>query len=153
MNKTLPKGCVLRSAKKEDISSIRKLVFSAMLDPTQLRWPQFLVIEYEGGIIACGQLRNFEGAQELGSLVVAKGWRDRGLGSYLVQHLINMATQPLYLECLGSRRAAFFSRFRFVEVPWQELPPSLKPKFALSTLANKILRLSFYIMHYPSPQS
>ncbi|MFP3435630.1 GNAT family N-acetyltransferase, partial [Paraburkholderia sp. SIMBA_061] len=81
----------------------RKLVLSARLDPTQLRWEQFWVIECQGEVIACGQLRNFGDDQELGSLVVAKPWRDRALGTALTQHLIAQATQPLYLECLGKR--------------------------------------------------
>ncbi|ACK73151.1 GCN5-related N-acetyltransferase [Gloeothece citriformis PCC 7424] len=151
MNKTLPDGCVLRSAQKEDMGRIRQLVFSAMLDPTQLNWSQFWVIEYERRIIACGQLRNFDGAQELGSLVVVKDWRDRGIGSYLVQHLMNIATKPLYLECLGTRRVEFYSRFGFVRVSWDELPPSLKSKFTLSAIAHKILRVPIYFMYHPLP--
>ncbi|WP_013325029.1 GNAT family N-acetyltransferase [Gloeothece verrucosa] len=146
MNKTLADGCVLRAAKQEDLGSIRQLVLGAMLDPTQLRWSQFLVIEYKGEIIACGQLRTFEQAQELGSLVVSKKWRNQGLGSYLTRNLIKIAQKPLYLECLGSRRANFYSRFGFVSVSWQELPRSLKPKFGLSNLARKILRVPFYFM-------
>ncbi|MHC5830208.1 MAG: hypothetical protein ACYT04_83315, partial [Nostoc sp.] len=85
-NLSLPSGCVLRKASLADQWSIRLLVFSAKLDPTQLNWRQFWVIEcdallYEtlrerqaqgktyGGqslrnLVACGQLRNFSGAQE-----------------------------------------------------------------------------------------
>ncbi len=104
-NVSLPSGCVLRKATSSDRWPIRLLVFSAKLDPTQLNWQQFWVIECDayGGqslrhLVACGQLRNFSGAQELGSLVVAPSWRGRGLGTLLTQHLINTATQPLYLE-------------------------------------------------------
>src|ERR671932_2532405 len=111
---SLPLGCILRRASAGDIWPIRKLVLSARLDPTQLRWSQFWVIECEGRVVACGQLRSFPGAQELGSLVVTPAWRGRGLGSYLTKHLIQAATQPLYLECLGSRLAKFYTRFGFV---------------------------------------
>jgi amino-acid N-acetyltransferase len=37
---TLPEQCILRQASDRDLRSIRKLVFSAKLDPTQLRWQQ-----------------------------------------------------------------------------------------------------------------
>ncbi|MBE9018123.1 GNAT family N-acetyltransferase, partial [Chroococcidiopsidales cyanobacterium LEGE 13417] len=79
---TLPSGCNLRPANAKDAWAIRKLVLSAKLDPTQLRWQQFSVVECNGRVVACGQLRAFAGAQELGSLVVASNWRGKGLGSY-----------------------------------------------------------------------
>lgn len=149
MRNSLPLGCVLRSARAKDLWPIRKLVLSAKLDPTQIRWSQFWVIECEGRIVACGQLRCFPGAQELGSLVVAPTWRGRGLGSYLVKYLIQQATQPLYLECLGSKLVQFYLRFGFVPVSWTELPRSLKWKFGVSQLASKILPIiSVKIMQY-----
>ncbi|WP_365670013.1 hypothetical protein [Okeania sp. SIO3I5] len=59
----LPNSCNLRPASAKDIWSIRKLVLTAKLDPTQLRWQQFWVIECEEKLVACGQLRNFENTQ------------------------------------------------------------------------------------------
>jgi amino-acid N-acetyltransferase len=145
---SLPPQCAIRPACAQDIKSIRMLVWSAKLDPTQLRWQQFWVIECSGDLVACGQLRNFAGAQELGSLVVAKDWRDRGLGSYLTKYLIQQATEPLYLECLGKRLASFYTRFGFIEVSVQKLPQSLKFKFGLSQLAKTLFRIPVTIMQY-----
>ena len=146
--RSLPSECAIRPASAQDIKSIRRLVWSAKLDPTQLRWEQFWIIECDGKLAACGQLRNFAGAQELGSLVVAKNWRDRRLGSYLTKYLIEQATEPLYLECLGARLASFYTRFGFVEVSVQELPQSLKFKFGLSQLAKTLFRIPVTIMQY-----
>ncbi|NJK68325.1 MAG: GNAT family N-acetyltransferase [Microcoleus sp. SU_5_3] len=145
---SLPLECAIRPASAQDIKSIRMLVWNAKLDPTQLRWQQFWVIECNGDLVACGQLRNFASAQELGSLVVAKDWRDRGLGSYLAKHLIAQATEPLYLECLGKRLASFYTRFGFVEVPVQELPQSVKLKFGLSQLGKTLFRIPITVMQY-----
>ncbi len=145
---SLPPQCAIRPACDRDIKSIRMLVWSAKLDPTQLRWQQFWVIECDGKLAACGQLRNFAGAQELGSLVVAKDWRDRGLGSYLTKYLIAQATEPLYLECLGKRLASFYTRFGFAEVSVQELPQSLKFKFGLSQLGKTLFKIPVTIMQY-----
>lgn len=145
----LPPGCVLRPASARDIWGIRKLVLSAFLDPTQLRWSQFWVIECEGRLVACGQLRSFAGAQELGSLVVAPAWRDRGLGSYLVRHLIQSSTQPLYLECLGSKLAKFYTRFGFVPISWQDIPQSIKFKLGFSQVVSTLFPIiSVTIMQY-----
>ncbi|MEG4317923.1 MULTISPECIES: GNAT family N-acetyltransferase [unclassified Microcoleus] len=148
INCSLPSECTIREASAQDIKSIRRLVWSAKLDPTQLRWEQFWAIDCEGKLAACGQLRKFTGAQELGSLVVAQDWRDRGLGSYLTKYLIEQATEPLYLECLGKRLASFYTRFGFVEVSVQDLPQSLKFKFGLSQLAKNLFRVPVTIMQY-----
>ena len=144
----LPSKCVLRSAQPEDIWRIRRLVLSAMLDPTQLRWSQFWLIECEDTVAACGQLRSFPEAQELGSLVVASAWRGQGFGKHLTQHLIQQSTQPLYLECLGRRLAEFYSNFGFVPANWQDLPSALKRKFGLSKLVTRVFRIPLFIMKY-----
>ncbi|AFY57031.1 acetyltransferase, N-acetylglutamate synthase [Rivularia sp. PCC 7116] len=146
--KHLPKGCILRKATSKDASSIRWLVFKAKLDPTQLKWQQFWVIEFNSNIIACGQLRNFNEAQELGSLVVKNNWRNRGLGSFLSQHLIEQATQPLYLECLGKKLVDYYQKFGFVAVNFQDLPSSVKSKFRISQLGKKIIGVPVTFMNY-----
>ncbi|MEA5564441.1 GNAT family N-acetyltransferase [Anabaena sp. UHCC 0399] len=147
-NLSLPPGCTMRRATSRDMRSLRWLVFSAILDPTQLRWQQFWVIESQGDIIACGQLRNFAQAQELGSLVVTPAWRGHGLATLLTRHLITQATQPLYLECLGERLAKFYSRFGFVQINFENLPKALQRKFNLSQLAKKLIKVPVVFMHY-----
>lgn len=144
----LPIECAIRKATSQDIWSIRWLVLSAKLDPTQIRFSQFWVIECEGKLVACGQLRNFSGVQELGSLVVKPAWRRRGLGTFLISHLIGQATQPLYLECLGKRLAQFYERFGFVPISFADLPQALKPKFGFSNLGKRLLGVPVIFMHY-----
>lgn len=146
----LPDACAVRPARREDAWAIRRLVMGALLDPTQLRWQQFWVIECEEKIIACAQLRMFPEAQELGSLVVAKDWQNKGLGTFLSQHLIQQANQPLYLECLGDRLANFYQRLGFVPTSWQDLPRSLQRKFGASKFVAGFLRLPLRILHYPN---
>jgi amino-acid N-acetyltransferase len=143
---SLPAGCTFRKGTFSDRFSIPLLVLSAKLDPTQLRWEQFWVIEYKEKLIACGQLRNFAGAQELGSLVVLPAWRKKGLGTFLTQHLIEEAREPLYLECLGRQLAEFYSRLGFVEITFEKLPTSLKSKFRLSNLGRKLLGIPVVYM-------
>lgn len=144
----LPTGCTLRPAHSQDMGAIRRLVLTAMLDPTQLRWSQFWVIEQAGKVIACGQLRNFPDAQELGSVVVEPDFRGQGLGTHLIQSLIQQATQPLYLECLGKGLVQFYTRFGFVPVVWEELPPAMKRKFRLSNFAARVFHVPVTIMQH-----
>ncbi len=143
----LPLGCSLRAATEADGPAIRSLIQAERLDPTQLRPSQFWVIEHKGVIVACGQLRRFTGAQELGSLVVAPAWRDQGLAAALIARLIATATEPLYLECQG-KLAPFYRRFGFRPVAWRSLPRGLKPKFGLSKVFATLFRQSLAIMQY-----
>jgi len=146
--KHLPQGCIVRKATSNDASSICWLVLKAKLDPTQLKWQQFWLVECDSNVIACGQLRNFQDAQELGSLVVAKKWRNRGLGTLLTQHLIDQATQPLYLECLGDKLVSYYTKFGFVPIDFQDLPVSLKSKFRLSQLGKQLIGVPVTFLKY-----
>ncbi|MEB3217154.1 MAG: GNAT family N-acetyltransferase [Nostocales cyanobacterium 94392] len=146
--KHLPQGCIVRKATSNDASSIRWLVFKAKLDPTQLKWQQFWLVECDSNVIGCGQLRNFREAQELGSLVVAKKWRNRGLGTFITEHLIEQATQPLYLECLGDKLVNYYQKFGFVPIYFSDLPVSLKSKFRLSQLGKQLIGVPVTFMKY-----
>jgi len=147
LNIELPNGCILRPATLQDRIAILLLVLKALLDPTQLRWQQFWVIESHKQIIACGQLRQLNDVEELGSLVVSQAWRGQGLGTILVQHLIQHSTKPLYLECLGKRLADFYTHFGFVPVEFSDLPASLKPKFGISNWAKILLKIPVTFMY------
>jgi amino-acid N-acetyltransferase len=124
------------------------MVFGARLDPTQIRWNQFWVIECAGKVVACGQLRSYADAQELGSLVVNSDWRNQGLGSYLTLHLIQQSEKPLYLECLGDQLVQFYQRLGFTQVEWQALPKSLKRKFGMTQAIATLFRLPIALMQY-----
>jgi amino-acid N-acetyltransferase len=147
---TLPAGCELRPARAADAAPIRALVRAARLDPTQLRWPQFWVIACAGQVVACGQLRRFPGAQELGSLVVLPAWQRHGFGGLLVTRLVQTATRPLYLEC-QSGLVPYYTRFRFVRISWRRVPGPLKWKFGLSRLLSGLVGPPVAAMAYRGP--
>ena len=142
----LLKECQLRQANSQEIWAIRWLVLRAFLDPTQLKIEQFWVIELDGEIIACGQLRTFSQAQELGSIVVKLAYRNKGLGTYLTQHLIEKSIAPLYVECLGDKLNNFYKKFGFVDVDFQTISSSLPKKFVVTHTLAKWLRLPLFIM-------
>ncbi len=144
---TLPAGCLLRPARAEEMPVLRRMVWAERLDPTQLHWPQFWVVEHNGHIIACGQLRRFPGARELGSLVVLPEWRGRGVGSALVRHLVSQADAPVFLEC-AAPLAPFYERLGFRRVGWGELPWPLKVKFGLTRALAFLVGRRVAVMRY-----
>ena len=147
---TIPQPYSLRPATAQDQWPIRRLVLSAGLDPTQIRWSQFWVVEKERRVVGCGQLRQFEDAEELGSLVIGRSHRHQGLGTALTQHLIQHASKPLYLECLGQKRVQFYEQLGFTVTGLDELPPSLRPKFTVTHRLARLLPVPLVVMRIPS---
>ncbi|MBW4557752.1 MAG: GNAT family N-acetyltransferase [Trichormus sp. ATA11-4-KO1] len=147
-NFILPKSCVICRAKPKDKWLIIFLVFRAWLDPTQLKWQNFWIIKIDNRVIAIGQLRNFYLAQELGSLFVLPAWRKQGLGTFMTQHLINQATQPLYLKCVEHRLVNFYIKQGFIPVKFKDLPSALQYKFRLSQARKKYFKGFVVFMKY-----
>ena len=139
----------LRAATADDRWNIRWLVLSEGLDPTQIRWSQFWVAEAHGRVVGCGQLRQFDEAQELGSLVVARSYRHQGIGSALTRALLVSATHPVYLECLGQSLAQFYAQLGFEVTSLAQLPMALQRKFALTNRLARLLHLPLVLMKYP----
>ena len=146
MSNSLLSKCQLRQASPQDIWTIRWLVLGAFLDPTQLKVEQFWVIELEGQIIACGQLRTFEQAQELGSLVVKRTYQNKGLGTHLTQHLIEKSTTTLYVECLGVNLKTFYQKLGFIEVNFDTISSSLPKKFRITKTLAQWFKLPLFVM-------
>ncbi|MBD2255363.1 GNAT family N-acetyltransferase [Nostoc parmelioides] len=138
----------LRQAKLRDIWLIIFLIFKARLDPTQMNWQQFLVIEYHGSLVAFGQLRNYYLAQEIGGLYVSPNFRNQGLGTFLIKNLVIQGNQPLYLKCLKKELVNFYAKRSFTVVTYEDLPKSLKSKFFLSQLRKKIFNGFVVYMKY-----
>lgn len=141
---SLPNKCILRKATPYDMWLIVFWIFRARLEPSQLKWKQFWIIEYNHDLVAFGQLRNFISAQEIGSIFVVPKWRSQGIGSFLVKHLIAQSNYPVYLKCLTYKLSEFYSKQGFLPVSFEEIPPSIKPKYYFSIFRKKFFN-SFVI--------
>jgi amino-acid N-acetyltransferase len=78
----------IRPALPVDQDAIVGLVRSERLNPNGLHWPNFLVATENDRLIGAVQLRRHQdGARELGSLVVERTSRGRGLAARLIDTL------------------------------------------------------------------
>ena len=146
----LPPECILRRACATDAQAIKLLISTELLNPTGINWSNFWVIENNRRLVAIGQLRRHPGIQELGSIMVAPNWRTQGLGTHLVQHLIEQATAPLYLSC-GARLIPFYAPLGFVPISWLALPYPLKIKFGITKLFTTLLGRHLVFMQHCHP--
>lgn len=110
----------------EDYSgSIRRLIMEAGINPLGLDWRRFLVaVDKHGQVVGCGQLKpHGEEVLELASLAVTEDWQGQGIGRVLIEKLIELADQPLWLMCRSSL-TPLYQKFDFVEVGPQEQQPT-----------------------------
>jgi N-acetylglutamate synthase-like GNAT family acetyltransferase len=132
-----PTAITLRRATADDQAAIRRMVRESGLDPTALRWPHFVVAEYEGEVVGIGQIRPYRRGRELGSLVVREDLRGRGIGGRIVERLLENEAGSVYLEC-AARMTPYYTRFGFREVNRRDVPGPLRIK---STVGNVFARL------------
>ena len=138
---------VLRKAVIDDAVKIRQMVRNEWLNPFELNWQNFWIVEKEYTVIACGQLRSKGNIKELSSLVVSSEYRKQGIGTYLVRHIIEQTDKKIYLSC-GSNLESFYSQLGFKQVSWSKLPSQLKFEFALSRTIATIRRKRLIFMKH-----
>ena len=134
----------IRSATSDDAATIKRMVYSARLDPTSLKWHNFLLAEYEGHVVGIGQIKPYPGCEELGSLVTRRKYQGQGIAARLIEALESRAGRPLYLLC-ASNMEGFYQRFGYETINWWQAPPFLKLKL-LPTLLYRLLGIRVLVM-------
>lgn len=125
----------IRQAVESDQRTIRRMIRAAQLDPSGLHWSHFLIAEHEGRTVGIGQIRPYPRCRELGSLLVVPDYRQRGVGTLLVNALLANEAGDLYLEC-ASHNEAYYTRFGFKSISWWQAPMPLTLKVGISQLGR-----------------
>ncbi|HEY9848671.1 MAG TPA: GNAT family N-acetyltransferase [Leptolyngbyaceae cyanobacterium] len=116
------------------------------------------VVECDRHIVAVARLDRRPQYSQITSLYVTPRYRQRGLGSCLLQKLIQEANKPVFLFCLPEL-VGFYARFGFIRASKENVPPQLRflihDRFTFLTLflpdpavslppvaANKVNRLA-----------
>lgn len=125
----------IRPARAEDTRAIKRMVRGAGLDPTLLRWENFLVAEKDGNVVGIGQVKPYRGARELGSLVVLKAYRRQGIGAAIIRVLVEREPGALFLLC-RDRLESYYARFGFRRVGLRDLRGAVRLKYAFALLGR-----------------
>lgn len=126
----------IRDATEADDRTIKRMIRAARLDPTSLKWQNFLIAELDGQIVGIGQIKQYPGCEELGSLVTLPQYQGQGVATQIMHALEARAGRPLYLLCLDKMQP-FYERFGYEVITWGEAPRFLKIKL----IPGKIARL------------
>lgn len=93
-------------------------------------WSRFQVIEQDDNIIGCALLNSYANHCELAYVFVSPHYRHQGLGSMIVQMLIQQSPHDLYLAC-KSQIVPFYEQQGFRVQTWKQLPLSVRRCFQL----------------------
>lgn len=118
---------LIRKAEKKDLLSIQRLLSTYFMDMEELEPEDFVLSEREGKMIGCAALvrgtcgeKNFF---ELHSIAVHPNFRGKGIGTMLMEYLINRMRNPnkpdnpvceLYVRTTAP---GFFEKLGFVRLP------------------------------------
>lgn len=124
-------GCVIRSARRTDLTSVEHLLASASLPVAGVaeHFGTFVVAEDETAIIGAAGLELYPGGCAiLRSLIVDPRYRGRGVGLALVREAIDQPAagrlNTVYL--LTTTAADFFTRLGFTAVSIDAVPTAMK---------------------------
>jgi amino-acid N-acetyltransferase len=124
----------IRPAHPTDHDAIVGLVRSERLNPNGLDWPNFLVATEHDRLIGAVQLRSHnDGARELGSLVVERSSRGRGLAARLIDSLL-AANPGRVLMITGRQHATHYSAWRFRPIAAFDAPVSIARNYCLGQI-------------------
>lgn len=123
----------IRPATEQDDAIIKQMVSREHLDPTSVKWQHFLVAERDGKIVGIGQVKEYPGCLELGSLVVLPEYRRQGIAGELIRALEAKAGRPLYLTC-RDRMQDYYAGFGYRQIPIWKAPPAILWKLLFTRL-------------------
>lgn len=128
-----PPHIEIRPATADDDATIQQMIREARLDPTSLKWQNFLIAEVGGKIAGIGQVKRYPGCEELGSLVTLREMRGKGVGGAMIAALEARAGRPLYLLCVD-KMEPYYQRFGYERISWWGAPWFLKLKLSPALL-------------------
>ena len=113
----------IQRAQKINVIKIKQLILKSGLNPTALNWRNFFIAkDTDGNFIACGQVKvHVDGTMEMASLAVKKDWHHKGVGSALVERLLEKYPIRLYLMCQSSL-GSYYEKFGFQAIDEAEMP-------------------------------
>jgi amino-acid N-acetyltransferase len=120
----------IRPATETDQTTIRQMVSAEHLDPTALKWQNFLMAEQDGKVVGIGQVRQHPDCRELGSLVVLPDYRGQGIAANLIAALEARAGLPMYLFT-RDRMDGYYQQFGYQQIRYWDAPRTLRLKFLI----------------------
>lgn len=137
----------IRPALPRDKSVIRQLVANALINPIGLDWKRFIVaVTEENKVIGCGQVKQHrDGSWEMASIVVETSWRRKGVARKIINQLLSLHDEDLYLMC-RSDLGEMYEKFGFRILEESEMPIFFRRVNKLSGVIDLLRREGVYLL-------
>ena len=130
----------IRPAQAADQGAIRAIIRKTRINPLGLDWQRFVVaVDQEDNLIGCGQIKEHkDGSYELASIAVEEDWRNRGVASRMIHHLLKTDVNPIWLMCRFDL-VPFYEKFNFrVVYQIEDVPPYFQRMMIIWNLLGKL---------------
>jgi amino-acid N-acetyltransferase len=132
---------VIRRALAREQEAIRTLVRSERLNPHHLYFENFAVAVRRGELIGASQIRRHkDGSRELGSVVVAKPWRGRGISVEIIGALLKSEMGTVYV-ITRKKHADHYARWGFATVPPRTAPRAIRFNYRVGSVIGGVMAL------------
>ena len=132
----------IRAARESDRGDIIGLMRGEALRPYARNWRAFLVFEHDGQIIGAAQMRDHsDGAREIGSLVVKRDHRGRGVATRLVASLLERHAGTAFVVTRARHARYYANQWAFRVVAPFEAPLSIRRDWFLGHYGGWLMSL------------
>jgi len=114
----------IRKAERSDLPAIQRLLSTYFLDMEELKPEDFILAEEEGKVLGCAALIRSSSSEkdllEIHSIAVHPNFREKGIGSRLVNQLILTSLGKDTELYVRTTAPGFFEKIGFVRIPDSE---------------------------------
>jgi amino-acid N-acetyltransferase len=131
----------IRSATANDQDAILSLARGERVKPIGLTWPNFMVAEWSNQLVGMVQLRRHsDGSRELGTLVVRRDCRNKGIAAMLIDALLVNQTGRIFM-ITSAAHADHYRRWGFAPIEARSAPGSICCNYWLGRYGGRIISL------------
>jgi amino-acid N-acetyltransferase len=131
----------VRHAHAGDQAAIDALVRSEALNPNGIHWQRFRVAVRGATVVGAVQMRRHaDGSRELGSLVVAREHRGRGLAAQMIEALLAEHSGPVHVVT-ARVNAPHYRRWGFASVAALRAPRAVRRNWCLGQMVGSVVAL------------
>jgi amino-acid N-acetyltransferase len=128
----------IKAATAADQSDIIALVRAERLNPTNLDWRRFTVAVHDQKVIGAVQIRRHrDGALELGSLVVARAFRNQGVAAALIDKALAPVPDTVWMITRRAH-ADHYAAWDFALADVKSAPGSVRFNYRIGRAARVI---------------
>ena len=136
----------LRPATINDQQKIIAIINKVRINPRNLNWERFIIAEDNGVMVGCGQIKpHGDGTKELASIAVEPEYQGKGVGTLIMNALLEREPGELYLTCLR-HNVTYYEKFGFRELKFEEFPPYMKRMFRFARVVMWVFRVEGCVM-------